>query len=146
MLANVFIGDGVLRTRHLKAVGAIELDLGPDLDVELEAQRLALFELEVMDVGLGRDLELLAVHHFLERFLNERFDDLLTNRVLEALLDHRRRRLARAKPRKTHARRISFRGLVLGVAHGFDGDADLNQSIEAVGFLRRDFDVHEGES
>ena len=114
--------------------------------MELEAERLALFELEVVHVRLRRDLELLAVHHFLERFLHQRLDDLLPNRVLEALLDHGRRRLARAEPGQAHARRVPPRGLVLGVAHGLDGHANLDQALEAVSLLRRDLDVHEGES
>ena len=62
-------------------------------------ERLALLELQIVDVRLRRDVELLALHDFLERFLHERLDDLLPDRVLEALLDHRRRRLARAEAR-----------------------------------------------
>ena len=114
--------------------------------MQLEAERLALLELEVVHVRLRRDLELLAVHHFLERLLNERLEHLLPDRVLEALLDHRRRRLARTESRQPNARRVAARRLVLGVAHGLDRHADLDQALEAVGLLRRDFDVHEGES
>ena len=120
-------------------------DLRADLDVKLEAERLALLELEVVDVRLRRDFELLAVHHFLERFLNQRLDHLLPNRVLEALLHHRRRGLARAEARASGRwsrsaappgprRRARYRR-----AHG------PRSALEAVGFLRRDFDVHEGE-
>ena len=126
--------------------GSRQLDVGTDLDVKLEAERLALLELEIVDVRLRRDLELLAVHDFLERLLDERLDHLLSNRVLEALLHHRRRRLARTESRQANARRIAARRLVLGVAHGLDGYTDLDQSLEAVGLLRRDLDVHDRES
>ena len=110
--------------------------------MELEAERLTLFKLQVMDVWLRCNLQLFTVHDFLEGFLNERFDDLLTNRILEALLYHRRRCLARTEARKTNARCVTGRRLVLGVANGLDGHTNFNQSLEAVGFLWRDLDVH----
>ena len=92
---------------------------------------------------LRRNLQLLAVHDLLEGFLDERLDDLLTNGVLEASLHHRRRRLARTKPRKANARGISSRCLVFGVADGLNGNTNLDEALETVGFLGRYFDVHD---
>jgi hypothetical protein len=55
--------------------------------VQLEREWLTLIELQIVNVRLGRDLQLLPIDDFLKCFLHERFDDLLANRVLEALLD-----------------------------------------------------------
>ena len=57
--------------------------------MQLEAHRLPVLELQMMNVGLSRDLELFAVDDFLECLLNELLDDLLTRWKQRRPLDSR---------------------------------------------------------
>src|SRR5689334_12897351 len=110
--------------------------------MELETERFSVLELEVMNMRLRRDLQLFAIHDLLEGLLDQRLDDLLPDGVLEALLDHRRRRLTRPKPRKTDARGVAPRRVVFGVANRFHRNRDLDQAFEAVGLFGGDLNVH----
>ena len=92
--ATVLVGDRRLGARDPEPFRARELELRAHLEVQLEGERLALLELHVVHVRLRGDLQLLALHHFLERLLHQRLEDLLADGVLEPLAHHRRRRLA----------------------------------------------------
>ena len=95
--------------------------------MQLEGEWLAFIELEIVDVGLRRDLQMLAIDDFLKRFLNQRFDDLLADRVLEALLHELRRRLAGTETRELSAL-LKRADHTLGLAgHSFQRDGDFER-------------------
>jgi hypothetical protein len=60
-----------LGPRHSEPLGAGQRDLGTNLEVQLERERFVFAELHVVHVGLGRELELLALHDLLVGLLNE---------------------------------------------------------------------------
>src|SRR5437867_12406417 len=117
-------------------------DLRTDLDVELEGQWLAVVELQLVDMRLRRDLEVLAVHNFLEGLLNQRLDHLLADGILEPLLDQLRRRFAGPKAGKSHSRRVASCRLLLCLAHRLDRHLHFEQALGSVAFLRGDLDIH----
>ena len=110
--------------------------------MQLEREWLAFVELQIVNVRLRRDLQLLAIDDFLKCFLHERFDDLLANRILEALLDQLRRRLAGAKAGEPHARRITSRRFFLCLTNCLDRHLYLEEPLDAFALLRRDLNVH----
>ena len=58
LVANRFVVDLGSRAADAEPLRARQRDLGSHLDVKLEAERLPLLELEIVDVRLRRDLEL----------------------------------------------------------------------------------------
>src|SRR5688572_4718392 len=110
--------------------------------MQLECQRLVVTEFHVVDVWLGRELELLFLENLLVGLLDQALERLLTDRVGEPLLDHGRRGLPRAEPRKPNASGVATRRFLLGVTDLFDGHRDLEEAFDAVGLFRGDLDVH----
>src|SRR5262245_43039135 len=110
--------------------------------MQLKSERLALVELQIMNVRLRRNLQMLAIDDFLKRFLYERFDDLLPNRILESLFHELRRGLPGAKPRKPDAARVTPGRLLLGLAHRLDRHLNLEKPLDSVALFRRDLNIH----
>src|SRR5690348_17060190 len=100
--------------------------------MQLERERLTLVELQIVNVRLRSDLQLLTIDNFLKCFLHQRFDYLLPDRVLEALLDELRRCFARAEAREPNARRITARGLLLGLTNGFDRHLHFEEPLDTI--------------
>src|SRR6185295_15598178 len=142
LLLHLLVGHGGRRPTETESAHAIELQLRPKLEVKLEAQRLAFLELEMMNVRLRRDLVLLAVDHFLKCFLHELFDDFLSNRFPEFLLDDRRRSLAGTEARQADRGGVFLRGAVFGVSDGLDGHFHVDEPFETFAALGGNLDIH----
>jgi len=71
-----------------EATGAVQLDLGTDFDVELEFDRAAGLELEIVDVRLGDRLELLAGLGRFPALPDHLFKHSLPDGVTKALANH----------------------------------------------------------
>src|SRR5947207_910551 len=106
--------------------------------MQLERERLALVELEIMNVRLRRNLQVLTVDDLLKRLLNERLDHLLAYRVLETLLHELRWRLSWAEAGKPDAGRITARRLLLRLTNGFDRHLNLEKPLDPIALFRRD--------
>ena len=85
---------------------------------------------------------LLLLHELLVRFLDERLERLLPDRVAEFLANHRRRRLPGPEAGQPHRRGVPPRGFVLGVLHGFDRNRDLDVALDSFGRARGKLDFH----
>src|SRR5262249_26848779 len=78
---------------------------------------------------------------FLKRFLYERFDDLLPNRILESLFHELRRGLPGAKPPKPDAARGTPGRLLLGLAHRLDRHPNLAKPPDSAALFRLDLNI-----
>jgi hypothetical protein len=142
LIAELVRGDGALGASDPEAGRAWQRDLGPHLDVKVEGERLALVELEIVDVRLRDRLQLLALEHFLVRVLHEVLEDFLTDGLREFLAHHRGRSLTGTEPGEPNGGRVPASRLLLGVADRLDGDRDLEESLGAFGLLGGDLDIH----
>ena len=80
--------------------------------MEFELQRLSGLGLQIVYVRLRCQLQVLALNGFLEGFVDDELDGFLSNRLGEALTDHRWRRLTWAKPGQSHLRGVLLSSLI----------------------------------
>jgi len=71
LLGNLLLADLRHGASHAEPVGTRELDLGTNLEVQLERQRFSLVELHRMDVRLTSELELFALDNLSIRLLDK---------------------------------------------------------------------------
>ena len=95
LLGHLLVANDHFWTVHAEAVGAREIYGRPYLEVQLEREWLAFLELEVVDVGLCRDLDALLLNEFLVGLADQRLQSFLADRLAELFSDYRRRCLAR---------------------------------------------------
>jgi hypothetical protein len=112
--------------------------------MQFEGQGLPDVELHVVQMRLRGDLELFPLDHFLIRLLEQRFERLLPNRVLEALADQSGRRLSGAEAGQPDGCGIPLGRLFLGLLYRFRGHRDFEQTLDAFALLGLDLDLHRG--
>ena len=95
--------------------------------------------------GCVGEVELVALEHRLEGFLDERLDRLLADRVGELLPDDGGGGLAGAEAGEADLRGVSARGAVLGALHVVGGDGDGEAPLQPFGLGRCDVDRHGGK-
>jgi hypothetical protein len=139
---GVLVRHGADGPRDAEPVDARQFDLRTHLHVQIECQRLALVELEIVDVRLRRNLEILALEDRLVRFLHEVLDGLLPDGIGEALEHHLRGSLSGAEPGKADLGCITTGRTLGGCAHLVGVDRNLEQALRAVGLFGGNLDVH----
>jgi hypothetical protein len=110
--------------------------------VELEGERLAFLELEVVHVWLRGDLQVLFLDYFLICIPDEGFERFLPDRVGEFFSHHRCGRLAWPEARQSHRRRVTACRLFFGVANRLQRHGHLDVAVDAGSFLLGDLDIH----
>src|SRR6266566_6235880 len=110
--------------------------------MQLEGKRLALLELEIVDVGLCGNLDALLLHELLIGFTDERFQCFLPDRIAELLANHGRRRLAGPEPWQSYRRRVPSGGFIFRILHSLRGHRNLNVPLDSLGCARRELDFH----
>ena len=98
----------------------------------LESEGLALLEFQVVDVGLGRDFDVLLLDDFLIGVANDRFEGFLTDGLSELLANHCGGCLSRAESGKADGRCVAARRLFLSVLYSFNGNGDLDVPVDPV--------------
>ncbi len=71
LVTHLLVGDLPSGTCDAESLRAGQRNLRANLYVQLEREWLALVELEIMNVGLRRDLQMLAIDNLLKRFLHQ---------------------------------------------------------------------------
>ena len=119
--------------REVEVLVVAELDLRADLDRRLEDDRLALLGLDDLDVGVRQRQDRLVDERLavgiVDEVLHRLFED---DAGPERALEHRPRRLARAKAGDARAAREPPDGVVDGTAQALRGELDLEHE-RAVG-------------
>ena len=123
-----------------EAAGAAQLDLGTDFDVELEFDRPAGLELEIVDVRLGDRLELLAGLSRFPALPDHLFQHGLPDRVSEPLADHPLGGVSLPEAGQAGPLPVVLESLVLRLANPVHRDRDLERLGGCVflGFYDRD--------
>ena len=107
-----------------EAADALERDLGPHLDQQLELDRAAVFELEVLDGGIGDRLERFGRLRSLPALADDLLEHGLPDRRRRTLPDHARRRLARPEPGQPRPLAEVLQRLIFGPPDPLDGHGD----------------------
>ena len=71
LVTHLVVGDLPSGTCDAESLRASQRNLRANLYVQLEREWLALVELEIMNVGLRRNLQMLAIDNLLKRFLHQ---------------------------------------------------------------------------
>ena len=142
LLNELLFGNRCRGTLDPKPVRPREIDRGPDFEVQLKGERLSLFELQIVDVRLCRDLDALLLHELLVGLANDRLQRFLPDRFAELLPDYGRGRFPGSETGQPDCGGIPLRGLVFRILHHFWGHGDLNVALDPLRSARRKLDLH----
>src|SRR5260370_26418078 len=109
-----------------------QLDVGSDLELRLEAQRLAFLEMNFRDIRAADHLQIFTFDALLKIIGNEFFEDVLTDLVREPRADYVRRHLAGAKPRDLCLLLNLGNNILRFTVDFLDGNGDLEFVFAAV--------------
>jgi hypothetical protein len=100
---DVFIGNFGFGVRYFDALIILKLDFRNDFELRLKAERFAIVEVYLGDIGGADDIEVFGFELLLEVFGNQSFDDLLADVGGEVLANERSRGFAGAETLKLGA-------------------------------------------
>ena len=115
--------------RHFHVVIVLQLDLRDHFELGGEAQRLAVVEVDVLDIGLADHVEVFGLELLLEILGDQVLQHLLPDVAGELLADQRYRGLARAKTREFGAL-LDIQHNAFGLAGHFgNGNGNLQRVL-----------------
>ena len=102
-LGDVLVGDFGIVVGHFDVLVFPQLDLRDHFELGLEAQRLALVEMDVLDIGRAHHVEVFGLELLLQVLGDQVFQHLLPDIAGELLANQRGGRLARPEARELGA-------------------------------------------
>jgi hypothetical protein len=142
LFLDLLIADRRRRPVDPETVRARELNVRTQFEMQLESERLAFLEPEVVHVRLRGDLDALFLDELLIRFPYQRFNGFLSDGFAEFLAYHRRRRFPRPEPWQPHRRRVPVRGFLFGIPDRFDRDGNPDVALNTFDRTRAELDLH----